>query len=152
MNIQRQTIRRKVRMGRTNYPFVFIDLINLRPLVTSLKTEQLFQKTKEEVFKRLAEEKDATGPSRYTRSQIKNTAAIFKGHVKPKIARCVDTISSLPQPAFSISFKDGNERMTVQRRIDNGSKESIVSSKVSKPAVINGTGRMKMIKPTELEG
>lgn len=50
MNIERQAIRRKVRLKRKNQLFVFIELTNLRPLAVFLETVRPFRKTKRKKF------------------------------------------------------------------------------------------------------
>lgn len=52
--------------------------------------------------------------------------------------------------SFSVTFQDGEERLTITGRADGGSDESIVSAQVAERAVIKRVGKTRMINPITL--
>lgn len=105
---------------------------------------------KRTIVRRLAEGKGATGLSRSTGLHMRNNTNTFKEKVQPKISGRFNAVSSLSSTSSAIFFQDGNELSTVQGRTNEETDEFIISSKVSEQIVINGIGKMKKIKSTNL--
>lgn len=104
------------------------------------------EEEKTALFKQLADEKAATGPSKSTRGQKQrdDPKHPVAGRLQPTIGK---TISS----SFTVTLCDGNECMAAQGRADDGSDESIVSSTVAEKAVLNGIGKLTKIDPVFLQ-
>lgn len=101
---------------------------------------------KDLLFRQLAAEKAATGPSRSTRSQkgAEDKKAAVTGSLNPPHDQPT-------YPTLNVTFCDGSESMTESGRADEGSDETIISARIAESATFNGIGKMAKITPVTLQ-
>lgn len=113
------------------------------------------EQEKKELLKARAEEKYKTGPARSTRSQTalgsSSTADKNAEEAKKVTGRIQPSSQLLASPSFQVNVMDGTESMTANGRTDDGSDESIVSSRFAEKAVLNGIGKMTKIDKVSLQ-
>lgn len=92
---------------------------------------------KEDLLKAHVEKKAETGLSKGTRSYTKKEDT--------KVARRTGFPSSPQSSSFTARFHDGEERLSITSRADDGSDESIISAKVAEHVILNGVGKIHRI-------
>lgn len=100
------------------------------------------------IFKRMADEKAATQPSKSTRGQLKETTETKED---VKVAGPMKATEGPTSSSFTVLIDDCGETMTAKGHADDGSDESIVSSRVAERAVLNGIGKLTRIAPVTLQ-
>lgn len=96
-----------------------------------------------------------TGLSKSTRGQklaAAQKAADFSRADQNEVTGRLKSFSRIPESSSVIVIlSDGNESVTANGRTDDGSDESIVSTKLVEPAVRSGIGKMKKIDTLSLQ-
>lgn len=112
---------------------------------------------KSKMLDELRSSKYRDGPSRSTRSQTgRSSASSEASKPQPKSGGTVARMGSKPPqlvtepPSCSITVSDGISSQETTGRCDDGSDESIVSSRLAEKAVVQGIGRMTAIKTIKL--
>lgn len=105
---------------------------------------------KKVLFKALSDANAATGPSKSTRSQMKAAASPAMTDTKDLVTgRMTEKLSRTG--SVQVELQDGSETVNARGRADDGSDESIVSSRIAEQAVLNGVGKMAKITPITLQ-
>lgn len=109
--------------------------------------------TKRALLARRAEEKARDGPASGTRSQNQiPTPSASQTSVKPPTAgRLQQPISPFTSPSCPAEVFDGPSSHSGVARCDDGSDESIASTKMAQDAVLKGIGRMSSITPVRIQ-
>lgn len=108
---------------------------------------------KKSLLKARAEEMAKDGPSKSTRGQKAAAQASSDSNAKAggNVAGRLKPSTNQHTSSFFVTVTDGSESMTASGRTDDGSDESIVSSKLTESAVLAGIGKMKKISPVSLQ-
>lgn len=96
------------------------------------------------IFKRMADEKAATGLSKSRHGKLEEATEIKD---EKKVAGRMKATESRTSSSFIVLTVDRGETTTAQGHADDGSDESIVSARVAKRAVLNGKRKLKRIVP-----
>lgn len=108
---------------------------------------------KKALLKALAEEKAKTGPSKSTRSQTRQQSPPDKDSSSTKTTGRLNrkVKLDLSNPSFTITAMDGKESISGKGRADDGSDETIASSKFATNCVLNGVGKFSKIQPIKIQ-
>lgn len=99
------------------------------------------------LLKKHAKEKVSTGPA-------KNVCSERWGIEVKQENRTVNhgtTLNKADPVSFDMTFGEGAESNDAQGRADDGAHESLVSSRISEQAVLNGIGKMKKVKSVTMK-